>query len=438
MVNTTPKDEKNITNTKVTDNKASIVRERIYNIGIIALFLVLGFALFFSHRAVQYPTGEEKDLGKLIWSTFFSVTSGAMIIIESVVAVLYIKSKHNCSKTTVITFSVLVYILVMFDNVAIEYPASPSLIVLVNFCVIIFCVAYVLFKSIKKEPTIVIQGDHKTAELRRAISGTENKKLIAVQMYKVRTEHLSVSGKDKTRFIVNAGESFTREGHDINSVSSLVYELDRADVDEFTAILKSYHLVEQFGNDDTRRKLIESIDQQISLLGDRLKNIDDQNREVTKEDCCIARLLVIYMSFKRILVPDPAASETRADYIGEISLNDGDLKLSVDTERKLFTQVRTGLLAAALLGMDSRYVFHYRKDGLKQGRKYCASQLACEENYSEGVISSQEMDICLFTVEENSNAAIAPYVFTSITKREALIQEVLNKLKKGDEHDEKN
>ena len=110
--------------------------------------------------------------------------------------------------------------------------------------------------------------------------------------------------------------------------------------------------------------------------------------------------------------------------------------MSVDTERKLFTQVRTGLLAAALLGIDSRYVFHYRKEGLKQGRKYCASQLICEEKYSEGVISSQEMDICLFTVEENSHAAIPPYVFTSITKREALIQDVLNKFKKEDEHNE--
>jgi len=414
------------------------VRGLLCNFGIIVLYIALGITLFEVSRRFNYevPESDGYKLGELIWDSIFSVVSGALAIIEIIAAMVLIKTRKDCSKTKIIVLSIITYVVAIFDNVAIKYPLPQSAIVLAHFLLLVVFVAYLLFKKPEVVIKQVSQIKGENIALKRAISGTENKKIIAVQMYSIKTGHHMVNGIEKTRFIVKSGESFVRDGHDVNSVSAITYELDRTVVDEFELILQSYRKFLKYGNDETKDKLIESLSNKISELEKRLKSIEEQKREVTKEDCCIARVLVLYLSFKHILLPNPDVAETHANYIGEISLNDGDLNLENKTEEKLFTLIRTGLLGAALLGDRNRDVFHYRKDGIKQGRKYCASQVACENVVQEDEIVSQNMDICLFTVEENQNAAIPRFVFDSIENREELIQKALNRMTQGDDLDD--
>lgn len=419
-------------------NQSLDVKALLCNLGIIAIYIVLGITLFEVSRCFNHTVPESGDyeLGELIWDSFFSVVSGALAVIEIIAALVLVKTRKDCSKTKIIVFSIITYAVAIFDNVAIKYPLPQSVIVLTHFFLFVALVAYILLKKPKVLIEQVSQSKGDNVALKRAISGTENKKIIAIQMYSITTEHHMVNGVEKTRYIVKSGESFIRDGHDLNSVSAITYELDRTVVDEFEAILQSYRKFLKYGNDETKDKLIESLDKKISELEKRLKTIEEQKREVTKEDCCIARVLVLYLSFKHILLPNPNATETHANYIGEISLNDGDLNLEKKTEQKLFTLIRTGLLGAALLGDKNRHVFHYRKDGIKQGRKYCASQVTCKNIIQEDEIVSQNMDICLFTVEEKQNAAIPRFIFDSIENREELIQKALNKMTQGDELDD--
>lgn len=430
------KKTKNLNNQK--SNWVAYNKEFFCSLGIVILYVVLGIALYKVSLCFSHPISEQGNykLGELIWDSIFSVVSGALAIIESVTALVLIKCRRECSKIKVLIFAISTYVVAIFDNVAIKYPLSQGVIVITHFFLFAGLVAYILLKKpvVQIEQVSEPKGD--IIALKRAISGTENKKLIAVQMYSVKTESHKVCGVEKTRFIVRAGESFIRDGHDVNSVSSITYELDRTVVDEFETILQSYRKFLKYGNEETKDRLIVLLNDKISELETRLKSIEEQNREVTKEDCCIARVLVLYLSFKHILLPDPHATETHANYIGEISLNDGDLKLKEETEQKLFTLIRTGLLGATLLGDKNRHVFHYRKDGIKQGRKYCASQLTCKNIVREDEIVSQNMDICLFTVEESQNAAIPSFVFDSIEKREELIQKALNKMSQGDDQDD--
>lgn len=418
-------------------NQSRDVKSLFCNLGIIAIYIVLGITLFEVSRCFNHAAPETGDyeLGELIWDSFFSVVSGALAVIEIIAALVLVKTRKDCSKSRIIVFSIITYAVAIFDNVAIKYPLPQSVIVLTHFFLFVALVAYVLLMKPKVIIERVPQPKSDNVALKRAISGTENKKIIAIQMYSITTEHHMVNGIEKTRYIVKSGESFIRDGYDLNSVSAITYELDRTVVDEFEAILQSYRKFLKYGNDETKDKLIESLNKKIDELKKRLKTIEEQKREVTKEDCCIARVLVLYLSFKRILLPNPNATETYANYIGEISLNDGDLNLEEKTEQKLFTLIRTGLLGAALLGDKNRHVFHYRKDGIKQGRKYCASQVTCNNIIQEDEIISQIMDICLFTVEEKQNAAIPRFVFDSIEKREELIQKALNKMTQGDELD---
>lgn len=214
----------------------------------------------------------------------------------------------------------------------------------------------------------------KTSEIKKALSGTKNKKIIAVQLYKVTTTQVGTTDLPKIQYeFVHFGDDFVRDNYDINCMSRITYELDRSIVDEFSLVVRLYHEFRNTGDDYTKENLLKSVDNQINQLQKRLQSIEDESREITKEDCCIARVLTIYLSFKHILKPVQNADVSQADYIGEIELHDGDLHLSADTENQLFSQIRTGMLGAALLDTNLRHIFSYRKNGAKRGRKYCVS-----------------------------------------------------------------
>ena len=416
-----------------SDNFHRCFREWVCNVGTILLYLALFFSLFFVFK--DFSSSENagsKDIGTLIWDSIISVVSIAIAITDALAAFVLIKYKKHASKFRVIVLAFITYFITVFNNVAIHYPLPISITVIANTFAIVVCIGFLVcldtpVKTIESKDVKISHTERFNKQIHGALSSTDNKKLIAIQMYKIRVSSIHIGGVEQIEYRVKSGAEFIRDGNDINSISVVTYVLERNIVDQFQTIMHIYQEYVTKGQEIKKKQLLELINPQIDELQNKLKTIEIQKREVTKEDCCIARVLVIYLSMKQILNPDPESQVSHADYIGEVLLHDGDLDLSPDTENKLFTIVRTGILGAALLGENARHVFHYRKDGLKHGRKYCASCLATLNNAAEETAVNQEMDVCLFTVEANENASIPGFVISIIAKRESLISDVLNK-----------
>ena len=270
-------------------------------------------------------------------------------------------------------------------------------------------------------------------DIEKTLRKTDNRRIIAIQMYNIQVSHYSIDNVERVRYIVKAGESFIRNGYDINTVSAITYEIDRVIADSFYTIIRSYQKFLCTGDETAKVWLICSIDEQIVLLKDKLSELQVSKRSVTKEDCCLARILIMYLSLISILNPTPSDSNLRADYIGEISLKEGDLCIDRSIEKQLFTFIRTGLFGAALLDERMRHVFAYRKDGTKQGRKYCASVLgSVQTNDTDDVCIDRHIDVCLFTIDEKSCNAIPGYVLASIERRES---QIIRALYKGETED---
>lgn len=416
------------------------VKEWFVRIGIVALFAAFfGSILVINFKYLDPPKPDTNtNVGRLVWDSLISIPSGAVFIIDLVASVLLSIYAKQLRKGRILCMSVLVFAIAVFDNIAIHYPLQQEWIAIVNLLAIYFCAGIVLLQ--KKEKIYVSQNIPNSnnsihSELTKALGNTTNKKIIAVQLYKVETAQVfSDDRTERIRFdVTHFGNDFTRMGHDINSISRTSYELDRNIVDSFPIILQLYHDFRNTGDDNTKNVLLNTINEKIVMLEAQLQAIDTSHRPVTKDDCCIARALTIFLSFKHILSPPPGTKESQDDYIGEISLHDGDLKLNPETENQLFSLHRTGILGAALLNNDLRHVFHYRKDGIKTGRKYSVSQLLCDTEKENGKFSRQTMYICLFTIKENSDDFVPGYMFKSISEREEEITAVLNKMRKGGE-----
>ena len=418
-----------------SENFHRCFREWICNIGTILIYITFCIVLFVVIKDFSSPySSDSENIGKLIWDSFFSVVSGVIAVIDILAALFLKKFKKHASKIRIVTLSLLTYCIAIFNNIAIQYPLSVSITVLINFIALVVCIGFLIcLDTPKKENNNdVINANPKEVlnkQLFNALASTDNKKIIAIQMYEIIALSTHNAGVENIEFYVKSGVEFIRDGNDINSISSVTYVLERGIVDQFQTIMHIYQEYINKGQEAKKKQLLELINPHIEELRNKLKDIDIQKRDVTKEDCCIARVLIIYLAIKRILNPDPKSQVSHADYIGEVMLHDGDLDLSPETENKLFTLVRTGILGAVLLGENARHVFHYRKDGLKHGRKYCATCVGSFNNAEEETSVNQEMDVCLFTVEANENAAIPGYVIPSIAKRESLISSILNTFK---------
>lgn len=412
------------------------VKEWAVRIGIVVLFAAFFVSILVINLKYLEPPKPAPDtnLGRLVWESLISVPAGAVFLIDLVVSVLLIRFAKQLQKSRIISMSVLVFVIATFDNIAIQYPLQQEWIAIVNLAAIIFCAVIMLLQ--KKEKIYIAQNDEiSNSEISRVLGNTSNKKIIAAQLYKVETSQIFAEDQtERVRFDVShIGNDFVRYGHDINSISRISYELDRDIVDSFPIILQLYREFINNGDDNKRSALLKIINEKIAVLEAKLQAIEKSQRAITKDDCCIARALTIFLSFKHILSPPPGAKESQGDYIGEISLHDGDLKLSLETENQLFSLYRTGILGAALLDSDLRHVFHHRKGGTKTGRKYSVSQLICDTGRDMDKFSTQTMYICLFTIEESTMMFVPGYMFRSISEREKEITTVLNKMRKGGE-----
>ncbi len=402
------------------------LRDFVFLLGIIVFYASVSVVLILlcTRQTTQEIDQRSIDIWEVIWDSIVSVISIVIAIADAITAFLLVK-RRNIPRGMAIIFSLVVYILFVFNNVGIKYPLSRALIALVNFITTIVCICLYLINQVSqdKNQSVSTKSDN---SLKKILGNTDNRKIIAIQMYNIKVSHYLSNNVERVKYIVKAGDYFIRNGYDINTISTITYDFEREIADRFSAILLSYQSFVNTGNEGLKDMLICSIDEQICLLRNRLKKIQEMKRNVTKEDCCLARVLIMYLSFKNILNPEAKDMNLRADYIGEVSLKEGDLEIDTSIEKKLFTFVRTGLLGAALLSERMRHVFVYQKEGAKQGRKYCASVLRSIPNEGiDDVHSDQNIDICLFTIDEKSYSAIPGYILTSIEKRETQILKAL-------------
>lgn len=413
------------------------IKERIIRIGIIFLFVAFIISILVVNIKYFKPSSPDPDtnLGRIVWDSLFSIPSAAFFFVDFIVSIILLRRK-NLRKGRIICMAVVLFIVATFNNIAIGYPLQQEWIALTNFTAVFFFAVVMLLQKAENNITGYPRNNSfSNSEITKTMGNTDNKKIIAVQLYKVETSQVFTEDhSERIRFEVShIGNDFVRAGYDVNSISKISYELDREIVDAFPIILNLYHQFRANGDDTTKNAILTIINEKISLLEATLHSIETLQRPITKADCCLARALTIFLSFKHILSPPPGAKESQDDCIGEISLHDGDLKLSSETESQLFSLYRTGILGAALLDKDLRHIFHYRKDGTKAGRKYSVSQLICDTGKDIDKFSSQTMYICLFTIKESDTSFIPGFVFKSISEREEEITNVLNKMRKGGE-----
>lgn len=428
--------------TSTEESKLSIFIEWSVRIGIVALLVV--FAIAFFIVSLKYPRtfapNPNVNTGTLIWDSLINVATTSMVILDIILSLALVKHAKQLRKSRIAGVSILFFLTIAFDYVSIQYPLHPCWVALWNLVAIIICITIVLFQ--KKETVLVPVPENSeeraiNAELKKTLGDTNNRRIIAVQLYRVVTSKVTMPDKqERVQFDVrHVFDDFVRDENDVNCISHTHYILDREIVDDFTLVVELYCRFRDSGDYNQKQCMLTKIEERITSLQDKLKDIDSAKRPVTRDDCCIARALTLFLSLKQTLCPDPDARVTAGDIIGEISLHTGALQLSDETEQKLFSLYRTGLLGAALLDTDMRHVFYHSKEGPKAGRKYSVSKLICDTpNTAEGSVS-QDMYICVFVVQDDSATGLPGYLIKSISEREKEITAVLRRMKKGNNED---
>ena len=201
-----------------------------------------------------------------IWDGTLEVGLSSLAIIEIIVFVYFCKNRIYSKKPLVI-IAIALWIAIVFNSIVMDIPMAIGFVALANFSLIIIIVIASLY--ILPEESTIQTLPYDTA-LYKAISTTENRRIISVQMYKAIAQYKSSGNNEKIIYTVESGRSFNRKGYDINSIKTIEYELDRKIVDTFQTILYSYKDFLKDENDNTRDNLIALINVEINALNDKL------------------------------------------------------------------------------------------------------------------------------------------------------------------------
>ena len=252
----------------------------------------------------------------------------------------------------------------------------------------------------------------------------KNSKIAGMQIF----ECSMIEDRDTINYDIHSVDHLSNNGNDINGMLSVTYKLKKADVSGFEFVTKTYQSLVESANDDVKDELIKLIEGKCTQIRKHLETINSVS-DVTKDDCCLARMLVMYNAYLKILKPPAGGTSPTPDsYIGEQDFKDGDLGVDVDIEKRLFTLIRTGLLGGVLAGPNCIYHFQYRKDGYKEGRQYCVFHI------NDGSTGNQSrFFLCLVVLKESTMSAIPAYLLQSIrrmiTKIEKSLQSSLQEVK---------
>ena len=269
------------------------------------LVLLIVFVILAVVAASKIATPVQRDpnlsLGQVIWDNITSDYSGITLIFILVIDIITMVFEKAISKAKTAIMSGIIYIIVIFDKIALEYQLHAAWIAAANVAALVICA---LMNVFQKQITDTNSGsENRDALLYKAASETKNRNIIAVQLYKVNTS-LIVSTNDqeddKVRFAIShIGRDFVRPGNDVNSISYMAVDLDRRLVDCFPTILNLYNNFRQTGDDSHLQASRLLIEEKIKQLKGKLSDIERNKREVSKEDCGIARALTILLAFRQ-------------------------------------------------------------------------------------------------------------------------------------------
>ncbi|SFQ35873.1 hypothetical protein SAMN02910358_01744 [Lachnospiraceae bacterium XBB1006] len=256
--------------------------------------------------------------------------------------------------------SVSVFIMFTLANAIATFKESAGIFAVVIFAT--YCISFVIliFASGKN---ISIQEQMERIRL-NAIVGKYNKNILSVQLFEVEDSQVGEYEKYTFKYV----DSTYRDDNDINAMLSVTYLIKHEYAEDMRFVLNAYQRLVDDGDDYSKELLINSIKNNKNKILEELKKIPSAN-QVTKEHCCMARLIIQYLTLENRLID--------ANSAGILTPN-GVLELDSEIEKKLFTYCRTGILGVMFVGEDDIYSFNYWKDGAKAGRKYSAFPLKLE------------------------------------------------------------
>lgn len=239
--------------------------------------------------------------------------------------------------------------------------------------------------------------------LKGILGRIKNQNILSVQLFDVIEKKEGEYCKYTFKYI----DALCQDDNDINGMLSTTYKLKNEYVAEMTLVLLGYQKVIESGDEVVKSTLLSRINQNKEKLLNELRKIK-MVEEVDKEQCCIARLVILYLTLENMLQDMNSAG---------IEAPDGVLGLeNLEIEKRLFTYFRTGILGTMFLGQNDIYTFNYWKDGSKIGRKYCAFQIS----------KAEKTLICMIMLKERKNNIISKDIVEAIKKIEKVLKDSWN------------
>ena len=348
-----------------------------------------------------YPETMPPDILQTIWDEIANITTIAPMLCLFATNYIANKINPNISGHIRILWNTIGVVMLLFYRVFIALGLHPVLLAGEGIVHFILCFAILCYQGIGREE-INYKGSKKILE--GAIKKIKNKDILGIQILEMQTVY---EGK-YIIFKLKSKDCLVNDDADVNGILSINLKLLESDYNYFQVVYRIYKEVVDTGSDEKKIQFQMSLDDAVKGIIRRLSSVDVNN--IKREDCCLARLLLCYINLKK-MIQDP-------DY-AIVELNDGEIGIDIELEKRLFTLFRTGLLGAILFGDDQRYVFRYRRDGHKIGRKYCAFPIKLTSDPQNG--SLQKGIICVFALKESEFYDIPYSVMQCIKKYEKMI-----------------
>lgn len=348
----------------------------VYNIGYAVVYMITIYLYVTRYSWPRYRLNSE---GILItfWNEIPNVATIAPVVIAGLINWKFrntgsIKTKINRAFKSVVGTLILFFYRVA---VAVELPQVIfALVGIMQYALILLADSFFSESNVAINK-LQIRGGILTDVVKNKI----NSDILGIQLFYV--EQTTVDGKFCFRF--KCIDHIEQDYADLNCTMALTLSVPKDDYGYFQVTFDTFKKIRRLKQSEYKKPFNSILDDSVKTLYERLKAIKED--EITKENSCEARLLIGYINLKKML-DSPELSYAKLD--------EGTIGIDPNIEKKLFTNVRTGLLGAMLFGSEYRYLFSYKKDGLKKGRQYCASLLNIPK------IPEGSKVVCLTTISE--------------------------------------
>lgn len=323
-------------------------------------------------------------ISKLYIINIYSIFPVAFAFADYFLALIIRKeaSKERRAIAGTILFG-MVYLLQCFYDIFSNATKKVGIYTLV----VVFLAVYIYdtYHTSHKE----LQGEDfaetKNATGEQAILNFANRKICkchqaitSIQLYKA-TETMS---DNQVCYDVEYIDSSRRNATNLNAVLNTQLIISKEDYDLFQGFWETYKNFLNAESDEAQKVYAAAMgslsNENISKLKDKLTNHIVTTAGIKMEDCCISRLVLIYLScLARI------DKENAGDYAGAacVSLNVcSDKEERDEINKQLFSKFRTGFLGALLL-KTCPYVFYYEQEqnDTKANRRYVSFLLDHEK-----------------------------------------------------------